>query len=44
MEELLKLVKELEDENSELQMMLDDANAKLSKKYENGLEHIVEEY
>ncbi len=44
MEELLKLVEELEDENSELQMMLDDANAKLSKKYENGKEQIVEEY
>lgn len=43
-EELLKLVDELENENSELQMMLDNANAKISKKYDTAKDEIVAEY
>lgn len=44
MEELLKLVDELENENSELQMMLDNANDKISKKYDTTKDEIVGEY
>jgi hypothetical protein len=43
-EDLLRLVDDLENENSELQLMLDSANARISKKFDTKEDGIIAEY